>query len=182
MRIPTSPNGARRMVGRPLRAALSRALIVCLPYAGRCPIRINLTAGRTEFVDLQGVFRPERATRFSAGQRPAIRPAIKMSPVRAARILRTPLQMMRAALTGLTSRLRTNVGLRPTLNRDALSGRRHHEPIGFIITLVRMGRSPAKGMEGGCTSRRGGRYVRPPANAGLRPALNRAALSGRGNL
>ena len=92
--------------------------------AGQRPIRANEIPKQDFSNEFVGILRPERAARFSAGQRPALCPAQKMSPVRAARILRTPLQMMRAALTGLKYLSPANVGLRPTLNRAALSGRK----------------------------------------------------------
>ena len=90
---------------------------------GRSPMRTNRIVEQTETIDFTGVFRPERAARFSAGQRPAIRPVLKMSPVRAARILCKGVRRMRAALSGLCILSNVNVGLRPTLKRDALSGR-----------------------------------------------------------
>ena len=61
-----------------------------------------------------GIYRPERATRFSEGRSPS-KACAKSKPCKGVRI-------MRAALTGLNKHLNANVGLRPTLRRDALSG------------------------------------------------------------
>ena len=62
------------------------------------------------------VLRPERASRFSEGRSPS-KTCVNVKPCKGVRI-------MRVALTGLNTWVDGFVGLRPTLKRDALSGRR----------------------------------------------------------
>ena len=58
---------------------------------------------------------PERATRLSEGRSPS-NECVNRKPCKGVR-------MMRVALSGLKKLSIVNVGLRPTLRRDALSGR-----------------------------------------------------------
>ena len=60
--------------------------------------------------------RPERATRLSEGRSPS-KECVTSKPCKGVRI-------MRAALSGLKITVGRFVGLRPTLRRNALSGRR----------------------------------------------------------
>jgi len=81
---------------------------------GRSPIRINLIVEQAKTIDFTGVFRPERAARLSVGRSPTLTLDKILSPERAARMMRTPLQGL--ILTHFFE------GLRPSLKRDALSG------------------------------------------------------------
>ena len=67
--------------------------------------------------ELMRGFRPERASRLSVGRSPTLA-CVGIKPCKGVRI-------MRAALSGLNKIFdRLSVGLRPTLRRDALSGRK----------------------------------------------------------
>ena len=85
----------------------------------RCPdIKMGQQpAGQLPWLHISSAPRPERAARFSVGRSPTKHPAKILSPERAARIMRTPLQGL--ILTYFVE------GLRPSLKRAALSGRKN---------------------------------------------------------
>jgi len=105
---------------------------------GQRSIRTNVTMEYVKAIGFSGVSRPERATLNSVGRSPTKWPITIFSPERATRIKRTPLQ-------GLNL-MHFIEGLRPSLMRVALSGQRRPanslKKVCFLITLVRMGRSP----------------------------------------
>ena len=74
---------------RPIRTNIMNTVANSLVCDVFRPQKIYLIAKRDDFV---GFLRPERAARFSAGQRPASARKMMFSPVRAARMMRKPLQ------------------------------------------------------------------------------------------